>query len=270
MKFIWLLCFCIMTSGVTLAQEVMPAADTLPTGDIAITLPDESISAQTPAPEQEPEVATEVMFSPNFMKNLLYCKPDFEEDDKREVEILGVENNRCHLTYANFDLKIPLTLLSNVRSFENVETLLKNKDIANYNYRADYIYDGLMYAVDACHKKKNYEGRDEELADDYVSINRGLNSEFINGMCSIYLRNLQNIDGVTTDYGVTCRLPYKVVEALEPYFKDLAQKYGEKQQIDAGGQLKIIRAQTNKKTKEADIALMYYLQKNGYCQKNTR
>ena len=267
---------------------------TTPAGAQEIPLPNEpqqtdDISANTTAPdapavpeennpqaeavvevEAEPEViyAEEEVFSPEFMKNLLICSPDSESQNERFVKILGIEKEYCLLQYANFDLHVPQTLLGNIHGFDDIEKLLKNKDIAHYNYRADYIYDGLMYALNACFNKKDYEGKQEELADEYVIINRGLHAEFVNNVCTVYLSNTQDIDGVITDYGVTCTLPYNIVQGLEPYFKDLADKYGEKRGFGADGHIMVTREQKNKQTHEADIALMYYLQKNGYCKKN--
>ena len=149
-----------------------------------------------------------------------------------------------------------------------METLLKNKDFATYNYRADYIYDGLMYALNACSEKKDYDGETEELVDSYVTVNRGLSAEFINGNCKIYIYNQQNIEGVITDYGVTCTLPYKAVDSLKGYFKDIVEKYGEKRSFGSHGRIMVKREQQNSETHDADVALMYYLQQNGYCQRN--
>lgn len=219
---------------------------------------------------EEPEViyAEEEVFPPKFMKSLIGCAEDEESDGEREVTILGKKDGRCRLQYANFELDVPLTLLGNIHGFDDLETLLKNKDIAHYNYRADYIYDGLMYALNACYNKKGHEGKQEELADEYVTITRGLYSEFSNDLCTVYLVNKQDIEGAITDYGVTCKLPHKAVSGLTGYFKDLVEKYGEKRGFGEDGHIVVTAEQKNKQTHEADVALMYYLQQNGYCQKN--
>lgn len=218
----------------------------------------------------EPEVIyeSEKVFSSSFMKNLLLCKIDEETDGEKKVNIMGMKGNTCLIRYANFELNVPQTLLGNIHGFDDLELLLKNKDIAHYNYRADYVYDGIVYALNACFNRKNYDGNQEELTDEYVLINRGLYAEFMNDICVIYLVNQQNVEGVTTDYGVTCKLPYKEVTRLEEYFKDLVNKYGEKRKIGSDGHIFVQQEQKNTKTKEADIALMYYLQQNNYCQKN--
>lgn len=206
------------------------------------------------------------MFAPDFINNLFNCTADTQTD--YDLKIIGKKHGRCHLKYANFDLFIPSSLLENIHSVEDIETLLKNKDIAHYNYKADYLYEGLTYALDACLKKKDFDGKQEELADDYVVINRGLTAEFANNFCTINLINQQNIEGVTTDYGVVCRLPYKVVQGLESYFKDLVDKYGEKRGFGADGHVVIENATYNEDLQKADDAFMYYLQQNNFCTKN--
>lgn len=279
MKLVTSLFLCIFAFAAN-AQEV-PSTDVQPNAEtpaVEVTSSSEPIPAEnetatadsTPAEKPEPEViyVGEKVFPHEFMKNLMACNPDTQSDEERRLEIVGQKNGNCLLKYADFDLNVPLTLLGNIHSFDDVETLLKNKDIAHYNHRADYIYSGLMYALNACFNKKNYDGKQDEITDEYVIIERGLDAEFINDVCTVYLRNTQNIDGIITDYGVTCTLPYKAVQELEPYFKNIAEQYGEKRGFSADGHITVTREQENKQTKEADIALMYYLQKNGYCKKN--
>lgn len=219
-------------------------------------------------PEEEIVYVDATVFSPSFMKSLIGCKPDTESNQGNTVEIIGIKDQYCQIKYANFDLSVPPTLLGNIHSFDDVETLLKNKDIAHYSYRADYIYDGLVYALAACSDKRDYYGKQDEISDEYVTIVRGLSSEFVNGICTINLQNTQSIEGVDTDLGVVCTLPYKEVQKLEAYFKDIVEKYGEKRGFGADGHIMVKPAEQNNTTHEGDIALMYYLQKNGFCKKN--
>lgn len=217
--------------------------------------------------ETEVEYVPENVFPPDVIKDMLNCNASTRTDHGRHLKIIGKENERCHIHYANFDLFVPSSLLSNIHSFEDIETLLKNKDIAHYDYKADYLYEGLTYALNACLNKKDFDGRQEELADDYVVINRGLISEFANGICTIELINQQDIEGVITDYGVICKLSYKALQDLEPYFKDLIEKYGEKRHLAANGRMEVERDVYNNETDKADDAFMYYLQQNNFCTK---
>lgn len=214
-----------------------------------------------------PQAPIEV-FSPDFMADLRKCQPNYEVKDNSVVRILGMNNGRCRLSYANFELNIPLSLLGNIHSFDDLQTLLKNRDIASYTYKPDYIYDGLIYALDACHHKKGYDGESDELTDEYATIQRGIYSEFANDTCTINLYNRLDVDGAITDYSVICTVPYKTVSHLEEYVSDLIGQYGEKRGFAANGHIMVTLAQQNEQTHEADIALMYYLQQNGFCKKN--
>ena len=259
-------------------EEIAPATELQNidevTGQAAVAAEAGEIGEKTVVAEPaviEPEViyAEEEVFEPKFMKNLISCKQDNTSSGEDKVVIVGLKEGRCLLQYADFELRVPLGLLGNIHGFDDLDTLLKNKDIARYNRKVDYIYEGLMYAVDACYNKKDYEGKQDEITDEYVVINRGLYAEFVNGICSIYLDNTQNIEGVVTDNGVICTLPYKEIAGLEESIKDLVAKYGEKRGFGADGRIAVTRAQTNKNTDEADTALMYYMQQHDFCRKKS-
>ena len=129
-----------------------------------------------------------------------------------------------------------------------------------------YKYDGLMYAIDACHKKVDYYGKQEKKKNANFEITRGLSANFANDECHIDLQNELFIDGSLRDYSVKCVLPAKELQKIRPYFEELLQKYGAKRRIGAKGRILINDEEFNKETHKADIALMYYLQQNGYCQ----
>ena len=254
-------------ANVSATEPSSEISDTQDANSLEATVSEQPVEEE---PEEEVVYVDAEVFSPSFMKNLIGCKPDTESNSENQIEIEGMKDGRCLIKYSNFDLRVPSTLLGNIHSFDDVETLLKNKDIAHYNYRADYIYDGLVYALAACYDKKDYYGKQDELSDEYVTIIRGLSSEFVNGICTVNLQNTQSIEGVDTDFGVVCTLPYKEVQNLESYFKDIVEKYGEKRGFGADGRIMVKPAEQNKETHEGDIALMYYLQKNGFCKKNNQ
>jgi hypothetical protein len=268
-----LLCCLLLPFGAYAQEATASVTDTgMPEEEIESPAEVEQSVEEAGIPAEEPEViyAEEEVFPPHFMKNLITCNEDEESSGERTLTIVGKKEGKCRLQYANFEMDVPMTLLGNIHGFDDLETLLKNKDISHYNYKADYIYDGLMYALNSCYNKKDYDGNREELADEYVTITRGLYAEFSNDVCSVYLLNTQDIEGATTDYGVTCKLPYKEIAGLEGYFKDLVAKYGEKRSFGDDGKITVTREQKNEHTHEADVALMYYLQKGGYCRKNAQ
>ena len=235
----------------------------------------ESDAAQAEEPEEQlsPEEFAERynLFSPAFMLSLQACRPDAEERMiarfSHEIEIIGKEKNICHVVYDMYDLKIPLDIMPNIHGFDDVKTLLKNQEIASFNYKPEYIYDGLVHAYNACHNKHSYYGlKDLKRVGDIV-ISRSMNAEYDGKACIINLNNDVESDGQITDYGVMCRLTDKTIEELWPIFQDVLDKYGEKQKIGADGKEEIVHGINNKKTKEADIALMFYMQQQGYCRK---
>lgn len=204
------------------------------------------------------EVQLEV-FEPEFMNSLMKCQPDTADNEGRILKIVGIIEDKCHLEYGNYVLDLPPTILNNIHSFDDLQTVIKNSDFTKYNYTPNYTYEGVIYALDACAKQEEYMGieEDEKLVDAVVT--RGLNAEYKDGICTIYLQNELDLDGKYFDYGVVCRLPQSEIDELEPYFKDIVAKYAAPDASDA---------EQPKEAQDADIALMYYLQKNGFCKQN--
>jgi len=210
--------------------------------------------------EPEAEVQLEV-FPLEFMNSLLECKPAEMQRDDLVMNIVGVTEDKCRIKYGNYELNVPTTLLANIHSFDDLEVLLKNKDIARYKYLPKYVYSGLIYALEACSRQKDYYGTEERETLPDAFIVRGLSAKYRDKICYIYLENELNLDleGSEVDYGFTCRLEQGAVDELMPYFTDI---------LAANSEPEDINAERPKAVRDADIALMYYLQQNGYCAKN--
>lgn len=255
---------------------VQPVAETQQSSDETEEDVETEEEAEEPSEDGEDEVATEPkveevvevkVFSPKFMEKLRACEAVKETEAENEVEIVGIADGKCQLKYMDFDLNVPMNILENIHGFDDLTTLLKNQDIAHYNYQPTYTYDGLMYAVTACAKQTNYFGVQEKSLRHGTEINRGLTAEYADKVCTIKLQNDVTKDGKTEDYGVVCRLSDEVLDSLEPYFKELAEKYGERHEF-AYGRARVLPPSHNQETHEADITLMYFMQQNGYCSKN--
>lgn len=248
------------------AVEETPATS----AEIAPNIAPQAETAQQLAPEPETkkeesieEAVEEVLvidvFSPDFMASLQVCRKDSESKDGRVFTIKGVRDGKCHLTYGNYILDVPTSLLSNIHGFDDLNAFLKNKDMARYKYLPEYTYEGLIFALNACVHKDKYYGVEEEENRIDATVTRGLSSEYFDDHCEIYLQNELELEFEVRDYSVTCRLPQAAIEELEPYFADIIEKYGD---------LKPIEMHKHKEVRDADIALMYYLQQNNYCRKN--
>lgn len=199
------------------------------------------------------------VFEPEFMNSLMKCQPNNENNNGRVLKIVGLIEDKCQLKYGNYILNLPPTILNNIHSFDDLHTIIKNSDFADYEYSPSYTYEGLIYALDACAHNEEYMGIEEEenLVDAVVT--RGLNSKYADDACTIYLQNELDLDGKYFDYGVICKLPQSEVNDLEPYFKDIVEKYEAPEANDE---------KQPKEVQDADVALMYYLQKNGFCRQN--
>lgn len=221
--------------------------------------PQENDTAE-PDKENEPEeeLVLEV-FSPEFMASLQVCRPDSETNDNRTFTIVGMQNNKCRMTYGNYILNVPLTLLSNIHGFDDLQTFLKNKDMAKYKYLPEYTYEGLIYALKSCANKEKYYGVEEEEKRVDAVITRGLSAEYFEGKCTINLQNDLELDEGVFDYGVTCVLSQDAIEELMPYFADIFRQYD---------QLEPTEMHEHKEIRDADIALMYYLQQHDFCRRN--
>ncbi|MBQ9271727.1 MAG: hypothetical protein IJ218_05650 [Alphaproteobacteria bacterium] len=208
-------------------------------------------------PEEE-ELILDV-FPPEFMASLRICRPDSETNGRRVFTIKGMRNDKCYLTYGNYILNVPTNVLNNIHSFDDLHRILKNKDMARYKYLPEYTYEGLIYALDACAHKEKYFGVEIEQRRVDAVITRGLSAEYRGEFCEIYLQNELELEDDLRDYGVTCSLKQEVIDELEPYFADIIEQYPD---------IETTKLHTVKEIKDADIALMYYLQQNNYCTKN--
>ncbi len=233
--------------------------------NITQNTPSPATTSAEPKNEVEEYVPAEV-FSPRFMMGLRKCQPSSEVKPPHKAAVLGMDKGVCLVRYDGFDLRIPPAVLANINNFDDLQVLLKNKDITTFNYKPEYNYKGLMYAVEACHKKVDYYSEREQKKNNGFEIVRGLRSMYINDICTINLDNKLYIDGSMRDYSVQCQLPAKVLDEIRPYFEDLLKKYGARRRIGAKGRILVNDEEFNEKTREADDALMYYMQQNGYCQ----
>lgn len=208
------------------------------------------------------------IFAPELAAKIHKCLPASEEISGKSIEIIGLnKEKKCQISYDGFSLNLPQTILTNIHSEDDLKVLLKNKDMAVYNYTPQYNFSGLIFALQSCLNKTDYIGKQDVIEHDMVHIRRGLYAGYADNICTITLRDEVSIDEVLTDYSVVCRLPAKVMSEIEPYFVEILQKYGAKRRLDKNGRMRTLNPRFNEETRQADLALMYYLQQKGYCKK---
>jgi hypothetical protein len=219
----------------------------------------------------EPEVVFEV-FPADFMRSLLKCRQDKAVRDNGDTaEIFGLKDGYCEVSFLNFNMKIPQNILPNIHGFDDLTALLKNPDISTYNYKPEYVYDGLLFELDNCYRNKNaHIATQLENDNGVVIIRRGVSSEYISEHCFVKLQNELEINGSIRDYTVVCRMGLpELAELLSPYREIIAQ-YGAKRKIAPNGQVYFRGEQANEETQRADAELLYVLQRGGFCLKPHR
>ena len=209
------------------------------------------------------------IFPHSFITSLSKCQADKTIKKTlfiaEKAEIIGREKNRCHIEYNFFDLYVPMDILPNIHSFDDLQTLLKNKDIAQYKNVPDYDYKGMLFALSACRKKTDYYGSWQQQEDLNVVTMRGMSAENVDDVCEIKLTNKVDVDGILYDYSVTCRIPDTDLQEILNLYSELLEKYDQKRQVLGLGKVNVTPAQHNAETDLADKELMFYLQQKDYC-----
>jgi hypothetical protein len=224
-------------------------------------------------PEEPAQAAVVDYFTPEFMGKLRQCQPAViapignEDDEAESLEIIGKQGNVCRLRYDLYQISAPLEVLPNIHSFEDLQVILRNPEMAHYDYTPQYIYDGLLYALDACRNKRDYMGRQTSGQVGKATYNAGLTAEYFNQICTIYLSNQLDVMGNQSDWTVTCRLKDAEVAEILSYYQQILDEYGKKQRQVVDGRLQTVPAKENEVTQQADKELMYYLQQNDFCRK---
>ena len=211
-------------------------------------------------------------FSPAFVAALQNCVPATADRNlylvHDEVKIVGRQDDVCHLKYKIFDLYVPSETMQNLRGYTDVERLLKNKQISVYDYKQQYLYDGILFELEYCrkHKTKHNGLSERNNADEEADIEKGIMSEPADGLCNITFINKLYYGGHESDYSVVCAIPNDKVDAFLSQYADILQKYGEKSVGGAEGTL-FEPAVHNDETRHADGLLLVDIQTLGLCRR---
>ncbi|MBR1756176.1 MAG: hypothetical protein IJ738_01245 [Alphaproteobacteria bacterium] len=189
---------------------------------------------------------------------------------EENVDILGWEKDKCHLTYRDFDLYLPKSKLKSVQTFDDFSGLLAEPTIAKYNYRATYNYEGLLFELAACYQKQELESNHKT----YITYSDGVDAVsgvaglgYTDESCRLELVNVLRVRDKVTDYGVICEIPSDDLERLVAPHLRLAEVFGEKSFENTDGKIEWQSSVSNEQTRYVDGILMYDLQRHGYCER---
>ncbi|MBO6289337.1 MAG: hypothetical protein J6N45_03320 [Alphaproteobacteria bacterium] len=221
-------------------------------------------------PILQESVVRDDVFLPQFVNALHSCMPAMAQNPQDASDapliIVGPEENACHLKYGDFNLFLPTDILPNLHGFNDVQILLRNRELAHFDYQPQYVYSGLLHALNSCKQGTNYLGVEKVEEKGNIRTTNSLEAEYFQDICTIYLVSKLEVEGAETDYTVTCKIGANAVIGLLDYYRELLDKYGEKR-TTVNGKPKIISEQENDETQQADAELMYFLQQKGYCQR---
>ncbi len=261
----YLLALLLIFSSFPIQAAENPQLTTMESEENATT--DEATTQQTEQLPQTPEVFN--VFTPQFMNALRKCKSAQESNQfdnaASTIQIIERKDEKCHLRYAEFDLYVPFDVLPNIHGFDDLQTLLRNPEIAHYNFQPQYIYNGLLYALNSCAQKRDYLGIEKKEKRDNKQIKQGLEAEFANDVCTVYLISELEVENVRQDYTVTCRIDTATIANLLNYYRELLDKYGEKRFM-AQGKMRVRSEVENEQTRQADDELMFFMQQKGLCE----
>ncbi|MBQ9270671.1 MAG: hypothetical protein IJ218_00175 [Alphaproteobacteria bacterium] len=237
--------------------------------------------------EEQTEIHVRARMLPqDFVASLLNCKPQTAKYHKffneENIEITGWNEDRCHLVYKHFDLYVPQNMLANLQTFDDIEDLIVNQDVAQYNSSKGYRYDGVLFALAACAQSPQLRTR-RIVNIDYghnTEVISGWNSAFYEDSCRLELENVLRMQDNVTDYGIVCNISEDELETMiEPYVSLLEKENQEQKstnQEDADDDFEDVKEtddkidwqnmETTEQTKQFDLQLIDILRANEYCR----
>lgn len=172
----------------------------------------------TPSKEEQEKLADNMQkFSPEFLSALQQCQPQAEEKQfffiTEKIEIIGSENNACHLKYTDFDLYIPQAKIASIQSIEDIIALTKDKNISKYTPK--YMNMGIKNELSNCLKATSYHlGASESHTRGEITIKKQISSEKLNNECILTFSNTLTNNNEKSEYKKTCRIPISQIEGL--------------------------------------------------------
>ena len=230
------------------------------------------LSATDPAKKSEEIIKIEDL-PEDFANNLLTCTPSetsrVYEGTTEKIVIVGMDDDKCRISLVTFTLNVPFEKLPEIATYEDIENLRNDENIATFEYAKNYRYANLMSELNQCGEYEviHHNGRSSvEYPFVKMTVVTDMASQHKDGNCKITFVNEVVRDGDFTDYSVVCEVPdEKITEMLQQY-RELIDLYGAKKIVNEDGSVSSRNSVSNKDTSKADSKLMYTLQMNGYCR----
>lgn len=215
-------------------------------------------------------------FSDSFTASLKNCQPDEEEINmpfmNLSLKIVGKSQNICKLEFADFALALPLERISELNSFDSIDTLIKDKNIAEY--KPDFSTYNLLFALSDCAQYENYEFGISTKSYGDVTVKQSLSSSYKDGVCNLKFTNLLLSGEEEEDYSLYCNISYAESSKLLLPYKELIEKYGQKitkdYQSDSGFSMSIEGPVYNEPMQKAGENLFEDIKSQGLCKSVNR
>ena len=116
--------------------------------------------------------------------SLKNCLPDEEKINipfmNLSLKIVGKSQNICKLEFADFAIALPLERMSELNSFDSIDALIRDKNIAEY--KPDFSTYSLLFALSDCAQNESYEFGTSSKSYGDVTIKQSLSSSYKNGV----------------------------------------------------------------------------------------
>ncbi|MBQ8436828.1 MAG: hypothetical protein IJX20_04175 [Alphaproteobacteria bacterium] len=209
--------------------------------------------------EQEEASKKQSALSEDFKKALLVCAP--AKDSKNmmminmEAEIIGMENDKCHVKYEDFDLYIPMLKMADITSWVDIMELCEDATISKYT--PNYYTDGAMFALYDCMQGNSVSGSSSMRTN---NVERGFNAKHEENKCILTFVNKVKAGDEVLDYSKICEVNVaSIAVVLQPYETLIQNNKG----INEDGHYSSHRS--DEQTRKADKEIFELLEKSGVC-----
>jgi len=213
-----------------------------------------------PTEEQRKEVIKkQTALSENFKKALLTCTPTKDFQQVRmidmEAEIIGMENDKCHVKYEGFDLYIPMLKMADITSWLDIMELCEDDTISKYTPK--YYTDGAMFALYDCMQGNSVSGGSSMRTN---NVERGFKAKREKNKCILtFLNKIKGEDNVQ-DYSKICEVNVaSIAVILQPYETLIQNNKG----VNEDGHYS--SHSSDEQTRKADKEIFELLEKSGVC-----